>query len=189
MLLGDSKTVATPYASGPAWWERLVQSLVLSVSNVPWVGWRDYNGGVGGQTVATGLAALDAKLATWPADDAGSYKAVLLNWGVNTGDLVADETTWKADYLSIIDKVHAKAPLANVYVMRPWRRGYDARMAVEHGWIDDIVAARAFTYVGPDEAVWLKGADDGATMTSDGVHYSTAGNAECAAQWQTVLGY
>jgi hypothetical protein len=40
-----------------------------------------------------------------------------------------------------------------------------------------------------DERVWLEGGDDGATMTTDGVHYSSAGQTACAAAWQTVLGY
>ncbi len=133
---------------------------------------------------------MDATLRTFPSVElAANCRQVLLNWGVNYDDATADEATWKANYLAIIDKVHAKAPLAAVYLMRPWKVGYDARAAVLHGWIDDIVAARAFTYVGPDEAVWLEGGDDGATNTADGIHYSAAGQTACAAQWATVLGY
>ncbi len=152
--------------------------------------WASYNGAAGGQTVVSALTVMDATLAALPDDFVrGDYSAVLLNWGANDVGSLPAEATWEADYLAIIDKVHAKAPNAKVYLMRPWRRGYDAEAATLHGWIDTIVAARAFTYVGPDEAVWMKGADNGAAMTTDGIHYSTAGQAECAAQWKTVLGY
>jgi len=35
----------------------------------------------------------------------------------------------------------------------------------------------------------LSGGDDGATYTSDGVHYSNAAQTVCAAQWMTAMGY
>jgi len=180
MSLGDSRTSAKPW----------VAYLVAGIAASTTLPWHDYERGVSGASVATYLAQTDAILATFPTDaTTGDYRAVTLNWGVNGTDQTADEATWTANYLAIIDKVHAKAPNALVYLMRPWMVGYDARAAVLHGWIDTIVAARAFTRVGPDEAVWVKGSDNGATMTLDGVHYSAAGNTEAAIQWQTVLGY
>lgn len=179
MSLGDSKTTA-------AWIAPLVAGFAASTT-VPWA---KYYWAGSGQTVASSLAAMDGILAAFPNDTTtGDYLAVTLNWGVNYDDQVATQAVWEANYLSIIDKIHTKAPRAKVYIARPWMVGYDARAAVLHGWIDNIVAARAFAYVGPDEAVWLKGADNGATMTVDGVHYSTAGAAEAANQWQAVLGY
>ena len=33
----------------------------------------------------------------------------------------------------------------------------------------------------------LEGGDDGATMTSDGIHYSAAGLAEVIAQWSAII--
>jgi len=50
------------------------------------------------------------------------------------------------------------------------------------------VARPGVAYLGHDERVWLEGGDDGATMTTDGRHYSAAGQAECAAQWRSVIG-
>ena len=183
MSLGDSKTAAKPW----------VASLASGVAAVTTLPWKNYDGGVGGSTVASTYNTIDAILATLPADaTTGDYQDVLCNWGANDmGDpaVMANEAAWEAYYLAVIDKIHAKAPRAKVYLMRPWRRNYNSEAATLHGWIDTIVAARAFTYVGPDEAVWLKGADDGAAMTVDGVHYSTLGNTTCAAQWQSVLGY
>lgn len=178
MSLGDSKTQARPW----------VAALAVPLTAMTGTPWQAYNGGVGGSTVWSYLPLADGILAAFPADASpGDYKVVTLNWGANDVGSLPAEATWEADYLAIIDKVHAKAPNAKVYLMRPWRRGYDAECATLHGWIDTIVAARAFTYVGPDEAVWMKGADDGATMTVDGVHYSAAGTTEAAAQWLAVI--
>jgi hypothetical protein len=57
------------------------------------------------------------------------------------------------------------------------------------GWIDTLIVARAYVRAGPDERVWLKGQDDGATNTTDGVHYSAAGQTACAGKWRALLGY
>lgn len=180
MILGDSKSTTSK-----TWTTALPIALAGKTGGV--VG--SQNAAVAGESVATAYAGMAAKLAAMPDDGVGvNYTTALLNWGVN--DAPTDETTWKTDYLDILDKVHAKAPNAKVYLMRPWMVGWDARAAVVHGWIDDLVAARpTFAHVGPDESVWLKGSDNGAANTVDGVHYSAIGNTLCAAQWQTVLGY
>jgi lysophospholipase L1-like esterase len=116
---------------------------------------------------------------------------VFINLGVN--DWVSglpNETTWKANYQTIIDAVHAKFADAKIYIVKPWSRNHNSDAVTVAGWIDDIIAANSgVVFAGHDESGWLKGADDGATMTSDGVHYSTAGNAECISQWETVLGF
>lgn len=183
MSLGDSKTQAKPW----------VASLAADLAAVTTLPWRNHDGGIGGSTAASMTLTIGSTLAGFPDDMAsGDYRAILVNVGANDmGDpaVMANEAAWESYYLTVIDAARAKAKRADIYLMRPWRRGYDAQAATLKTWIDNIVAARAFTYVGPDEAVWLKGADDGAAMTTDGVHYSTAGNVECAAQWQTVLGY
>lgn len=144
--------------------------------------------GVNGATVATAAASIGSTLAAMPS---GGWDTFLLNWGANdVGGPLPSEATWQSDYLAILDAIHAAYPFARVYIMRPWRSGFDANAATLKARIDNIVAARSsFAFVGPDEAVWLKGADNGATMTTDGTHYSTAGKAECAAQWKAALGY
>lgn len=114
---------------------------------------------------------------------------VLINLGANEllGTLPT-EAAWEADYVTVIDAVVAKWSDARVYIMRPWVRGKTSECNTVAGWIATIIAARpGVAFAGPDERVWLKGADDGATMTYDGVHYSAAGHAECAAQWLSVL--
>lgn len=176
MSLGDSKTAANPW----------VASLTARAATATTVPWKSYNGGVGGATVATALAAMDGILAAFPADGAGGdYRVVTMNWGVNDG--CSDTATWETNYLAIIDKVHAKAPAAQVYLMRPWKRGFGACTAALHTSIDTIVAARAtFAHVGPDEAVWLEGGDDGVTNSTDGTHYSAAGQIAADAAWVAV---
>lgn len=115
----------------------------------------------------------------------------LINLGVN--DVTAglpDETTWKANYQTIIDAFKADWPGIKVYITKPWKRGFDTEVTALAGWIDDLVAANAgVCFVADNESTWLKGADDGVTMTTDGVHYSVAGNAEKINQMITVFGY
>jgi hypothetical protein len=136
-------------------------------------------------------ATVDADIAILNGRQVGKVVNILFNLGVNdVWEGLPDETTWKADVLYILDAFKAVNPDMVAYVMRPWIRGRDAYCGTLADWIDDVVAARpTWVHLGPDERIWLKGADDGATMTYDGIHYSAAGNAECAAQWQTTLGY
>lgn len=145
------------------------------------------------------IAGYSSTTISWAAAQIGSILAglsadpvthVFLNWGVNEMSAMPSEATWIADYTTVLDAVHTKWPDAKCYVMRPWKRGYDSEAATIHGWIDTLVAARSsFAYVGPDEAVWLKGSDDGATNTSDGVHYSAAGKVAASRAWLSLWGY
>lgn len=119
--------------------------------------------------------------------------ALLFNLGVNDVSLgLPSQAQWESDLAYILDAFHTRWPAIKVYVMRPWLQGapWQAGCNTVAGWIANVVAARSsWASVGPDERVWLEGGDDGASMTEDGIHYSTAGNAECAAQWKTTLGY
>jgi lysophospholipase L1-like esterase len=138
--------------------------------------------------VASMKATVDADLIARSSDEWAS--AVLFNLGANDLLAMPAEATWESNAEYILDAFHVKWPLAQVYLMRPWRRGYNSEADTLAGWIGTVVAARpTFAHLGPDERVFLKGADDGATYTSDGVHPNAAGYVLTAAQWQTVLGY
>ena len=170
--MGDSKT------SSMTWPGTLIAPETGIVLN---------NAGVSGATVASALADITARLAILSVQPT----AILMNWGVNDmiGSLPA-EATWEANYESIIDQAHAKWPLAPIYLTRPWKVGFDAPAATLHTWIDVIVAARStFVHVGDDEAIWLKGSDNGASETTDGIHYSTLGNALKVSQEKAILGW
>lgn len=177
LLVGDSKT----YDGGNTWPASLVSNLN---SATPGTTWSKTNLGTGGNTAHNAQINIDTQLAALSENHA----VVLINLGVNDFDN-ATETAWKADILYVADAIHTKWPQTVVRMMRPWKRSNDATADTYAGWIADIIAARTFIVAGPDERTWLKGADDGATMTTDGIHYSAAGETECAAQWKSNLGY
>jgi lysophospholipase L1-like esterase len=118
----------------------------------------------------------------------GTPTHVLVNLGVN--DTGTNEATFKTNFANILDQFHAKWPSALVGVAHVWKRNYDMACANMNTWIDTVLSTRlAWTFQGPDETVWLKGSDDGATMTFDGIHYSAEGHTENFIQWKAAMGY
>ena len=146
---------------------------------------------VSGATVVSMAALVDSQIAALITSQAGvPISSVLINLGANDVGSMPAEATYKTNLAYIMDAFHAAFPSAQVYVARTWRRGYAAESNTLAGWIATVVGARAgWGNLGFDERVWLEGGNDGATMTTDGIHYSTAGKAECAAKWKAVLGY
>jgi hypothetical protein len=142
-------------------------------------------------TVATLLpAALDAMVYAYPCKQ--PITTILLSEVAYTGYSnpgVAD--AYQAGLSTVLDLLHAKWPDALIYVSRTWQRGraadcddWAARIAVEVG------LRPTYAREGDDERVWLENGDDGALLTSDGVHYSIpAGVNAKAAQVKAVLGY
>lgn len=113
---------------------------------------------------------------------------VLLSMGSN--NICGAQAVLETDYGAILDGINAAWASARVFVTKTWIRGYDSCADVHAAAIDAVLATRgAFAFVGPDERVTLKGADNGATNTVDGVHPSAAGSAALAAAWMTILGY
>lgn len=128
---------------------------------------------------------LSGAVSTFGADATGW---VLMNFGAN--GLAADPTQWENTYIAALDQIHAALPNMQIYLSRPWKRGSDAAADAKADQIDVVVAARsAFTHLGDDERIWMKGADDGATMTVDGLHYSAAGQTGAANAKKAALGF
>ncbi len=132
--------------------------------------------------------------APWTVPPLGQYPVtvVFCNWGANdvTSVPLPDQAIWQNDYIFIVDSIHARCPNAIIFLSFPWRQNYDGNCAIIHGWIDNVIAARPlYVLAGDDEAVWLKGGDNGATNTVDGVHYSAAGALADAAAKIVALGY
>lgn len=175
--LGDSKT------AGDSWQSLLIESLNVVCDNSSLLA----EIAVGGTKWANWALDLPAVLASY----SGTPTHVLVNLGANDVALAMVEATVKADIATVLDALNAKWPSAQVGVAHVWRRGYAAECTTLNGWIDAVIAdgREAWTFPGPDETVWLEGGDDGATMTTDGVHYSTAGETENAAQWKTAMGF
>jgi lysophospholipase L1-like esterase len=183
LSIGDSKTQYGDAADG--WQQLLLTALHTAEPSSKWV---YVNRGISSKTVAWYAANIDAQLATIPDDMQQDY--IFLNFGANDWDSVLNETTWKTQYQYIIDACHTKFPNAIIYISKPWERTHDADAVTMGGWIDDLITTNStIMFVADDETGWLKGSDDGATMSSDGTHYSTAGQIEKKNQMLTVLGY
>jgi lysophospholipase L1-like esterase len=125
----------------------------------------------------------------------GTPDYILSNLGTN--DCVvsgADEAwyhdTWKTGYLYVIDQIHAKWPNARIYLTKVWRRSYGTFCGYMNDVIEEIIAERPpFVFAGDNETVWLENGDDGATYTSDGIHYNAAGETKAAQMKQAAMGY
>lgn len=123
----------------------------------------------------------------------------LVNFGVNdlfTGSEVTPESVFKTNYLALIDAVRAKYPYSVFYLARPWRAQVAPNFADANaifdtmaGWIADVAAARSNVFLGHDERAWLNNGNNGATYTTDGVHYNTAAQTRVRDEWLEVLGY
>jgi len=187
LLIGDSKTainlVHPEFGSDQGWQAPLAASLAAAIpAPVTWV-----NYGSGSQTVATYAANLiagayaDARPTTPPA-------AVLLNLGVNDAVAMPTQAAWQANYLAIVDWVRARYAVSPCYFMRWWSRNAPVGTDdTEAGWIDTLITLRTQCFLGPDERVFLKGSDNGATNTYDGTHMGTVGHLAVAAAWKAVL--
>ena len=150
--------------------------------------WSLYASGIQGGTLASFAANITSHLNN-AMRGAGIYPTVIcINYGVN--DIVQGTTAnYEANYLTAVDAIHARWPDALIYISKVWSQGNDTICDTLATKVDNVIAARSFTRLADDERVWLKGADNGATMTTDGVHYSVAGQAEKLNQMKTVLGY
>lgn len=141
-----------------------------------------------GATVGSLKNGIDANIALHSVVSNLVRNVFLINIGINE-TAGFDKATFKSNYKYIIDALVAKWSDAEIFLVYPWARA-NSNVASLHTYIDEIISENpGVCFAGHDEAVWLEGGDDGATMTYDGVHYSTAGQAECANQWKTILGY
>lgn len=170
MGLGDSKTQGNRYQ---AW---------ISTPSLDWTE-NPARIAVGGSTSVAMAAEIDADLATRAGTPQPRY--VLLNLGAN--DYGTAEADWKTATTYILDAIHAKWPQTKIYLMDTWRQGQDAWSDTLATWRHDVIATRYFSFIGPDERIFLKGADDGATYTVDGIHPNTAGDQLTALEWSRSI--
>lgn len=136
---------------------------------------------------------LATRLTDQPSDLAASLGAptwIITYLGSNDVATLPSEATWKANYRTLLDAYHRKWPLASVLICKPWRRTYDAECNTVAGWINDLLAEAAYSSwcrAGMDARVTIKGADDGATMTGDGLHPNAAGHAAIATALNVIM--
>jgi lysophospholipase L1-like esterase len=190
-MVGDSKTVAT--TDTPT----LIGYLPLMATgmNTSYVSWieKPTRYAVQGLTMADLKANLPGVLAG--LTDVPAY--VLINMGVtdlHTSPYVPLPVTWQGDYSDVLDMLHVKWPYTKIYIMRVWKRILDSNWIAEIASMDNtfipaLAAARsAYCFVGPDERVFLENGDDGAALTTDGIHPNHAGYVATAAAWRTAIG-
>lgn len=175
MPYGDSKTADVN-------WTNLLYGAISS--KTIGVDERPSYSSVSGATVASRKATIDADLAA----TIGTPDYILSNLGVNDTASMPLEADFETNYGYIFDAMHAKWPNARIYVMYPGLSGQDVNCATLHTWIDVVRSTRSWLFAGPDEAVWLKGSDNYVTNTSDGKHYSAAGDTAAVVAWRAVLG-
>jgi lysophospholipase L1-like esterase len=74
----------------------------------------------------------------------------------------------------LVDAINAKFPSAKLYIDFPWALPADANYASAKSQLQAVIAARSsFCFAGVDQGVVLKGGDNGASETSDGIHFSS----------------
>jgi lysophospholipase L1-like esterase len=148
--------------------------------------WNNDNQGVGGSTTTDWVSYIGPIVAS---DQHLLVTAVLLNLGVNDMSAGTSQAAYISNLQYVLDQVHARWPAALVYIAYPWKAGFDTQANAMAGWVDTVVASRSFARHGHDERIWLKGSDNGASETIDGVHYSVTGENLLWPLWKTILGY
>lgn len=112
------------------------------------------------------------------------YPTVICNLGVNDFVGMPSQATIETAYLTIVDAMKAKWPNVRVWLMRPWKQGYDAAADTMATYIGNVQSSRSsFVSLGPDERVFLRGSDNGASETTDGIHPSALGQTLYANEW------
>lgn len=126
----------------------------------------------------------------WIAGTPFEPEFVLINIGVNDMASSTPQAEWEADLAFTLDRIHAAWPDCQILVAYPWTRLYAGKPDIWAGYIDNVLATRGpWAAIGIDERVVLKGGDNGYTNTTDGTHYSAAGQTAIAAAWLAAMGY
>lgn len=175
---GDSKTDNT---SSYGEWDYIIKYLTEQQTSQ---NWSYYNVADAGDTLADGLAALTASLASLDASPEPQY--ALINFGANDVQSLPAEATWKQNLRDYVEEIHIKWSTTQIYVALPWREGYDSESDTLATWITAVADEYTYVSVGMDERIWFK-TDDTLWFDGLGVHYNDKGNRECALQWRSLL--
>lgn len=180
-LDGDSKTDPT---ASYGYWDFMFEYAAERDTNKDWT---YYNVAAAGRTLATGLTALPASLAALP--DTPAPDCALVNFGANDVTALPAEATWKDNLRTYVETLHAKWASTPIFIMRPWSQDEDADCDTLAGWIADVVAEYEYANLGPDERVFLKGADNGtaAMLPPNGIHPNGWGSRLTALEWVATV--
>jgi lysophospholipase L1-like esterase len=182
-FLGDSKTT-----TGNTWTSKLVTAL-RSISNWASVNEAPPRLATSGWTVGNLLNATDA----WIAAATQAPDIILINIGVNDTAAGTSQANFESRLGSVLDKLHAAFPAALINVAKVWRADNPAWAVIcdsmDDVWMPNVLATRPWAVFGVDERSVIRDPDNGASKTSDLVHYNAAGqDAMAAAQQQIIEG-
>jgi lysophospholipase L1-like esterase len=184
--VGDSKTEATAdnFVGYPVYLAAQLTTSAVDCYERP------LRYGIGGYKVAQMLAYATTHL----PNETQTPHYITINLGINdtAGALPINGDQWKADYGALLDLLHAKWPDAKIGLMRVGKRTVDANVitaitSMDDVWIPQLIAARPYCFLGPDERVFLEAGDDYASLTVEGVHPNHAGHVETANQWYAAI--
>lgn len=172
---GDSKSVAGT-------WDYRLRLLLEMSTGAHWQ--HPNNFAVAGYTVANVAAEIAANLALMTSVP----EFVSISLGSNDAQALPAEATFKANYGTIIEAIHAQYPAALIYVSIPVRLSDSPPSAPTadcitlRGWIDDVIASYDYVHEGVDE-IDLENGDGYATYYIDTTHMNSAGYL----QWANIL--
>ena len=185
MCIGDSRT------RFGGWQDLLIAGLNQATGRIPsWSIRTNTNERVGNSVSVLG-ASMSAFL-DCPESALAYPTYVLMNFGY--ADMLGatpNQTTFQNNYLAMVDAVVAKWFNAEIYIDYPWGVLADGNYAAVKGYLQNVIGSRSMCHAGVDQGVTLKGGDNGATYTQDGVHFNSnaAGKTAYAAAMQAAMGY
>ena len=179
LFIGDSKQ-----STARSWHFRLLDLINTAPANVYCL--KPNRIGISGITIEGMYARVDSDISAMAgyADPV----AICINLGVNNVGTYPN-ANFVPYYEYIINAYHTRFPTSKIYCARVWRQGYDSNCdSYDNIYLPQIVSDLPFVQYGPDERIVLKGSDNGATNTYDGIHPSAAGESDMAAGWKVSLG-
>lgn len=136
------------------------------------------------------VQSLSQNVQTWLNAATVVLSFVLINIGAN--DTATSQANFELYLADVLDKVHAKWPSTTILVWKIWRRDAEAQMnLIDDTYIPNVLASRPWA-TSPselDERIYLKGSDNGASETTDGIHPTTLGFQLWAAAAKAAMGY
>lgn len=165
--VGDSKSVAN---------STYHRALVTYLEGQTAQNWQGIVHATAGWTAATAVPSLPDALTT-----GANVHFALVNLGANDVQVVQTEATWKTNYASILDQIHARWPDIPVYVAQVYRSTEIPTSETINQWISDVIAdgRSGWASIAFNEFDWLP------EWSTDGVHPSgvMGGYSEMARQW------
>lgn len=171
-------TLDTATNPGQRWW-------CFGAEDIPGATWATAQSGY---TAADMAAVIDARLAAYPVY-VFMPTDVIVGYGANDCKNAGTIASYAASMAYIVDAVHAKWPLARIWLTTAYRGGYS--MSIFDGFYADnevIRAARSgYVFHGDDERAWFY--PNLATYSTDEVHFNSAGRAAKVAAVKTAMGF